>query len=83
VSLELVQRDTEVVGTLTNHCDGPVACTVCPSNGDQVDKASCRDVSLAPGEWRSGREAGLGYAGYTAMAYQCMAAGDDHSCLGM
>jgi hypothetical protein len=84
VSLELVQRNAnEVVGTLTNHCDGPVACTVCPSNGEHVDKALCHDVSLAPSEWRSGREAGLGYVGYSAMGYQCMAAGDDRSCLGI
>jgi TPR repeat protein len=84
VSLDLVQRSAnEVVGTLTNHCDGAVTCAVCPSNGDQIDKAACHTVSLAPSEWRSGRESGLAYHGYSAMAYDCFAAGDDHSCLGL
>jgi hypothetical protein len=82
VSLDLVQRNSsEVVGTLTNRCDGAVICTVCPSNGDQVDKTACHTLSLAPNEWRSGRESGLAYQGYTAMAYDCMAAGDDRGCL--
>jgi hypothetical protein len=84
VSLDLVQRNAnEVVGTLTNHCDGAVTCAVCPSNGDQIDKAACHAVSLAPSEWRSGRESGLAYQGYSAMAYDCVAAGDEHSCLGL
>jgi hypothetical protein len=84
VSLDLVQRGAnEVVGTLTNHCDGAVTCAVCPSNGDQIDKTACHSVNLAPNEWRSGRESGLAYPGYSAMAYDCMAAGDDHGCLGL
>jgi len=84
VSLDLVQRGaSEVVGTLTNHCDGAVICAACPSNGDQVDKSACHTVNLAPGEWRSGRESGLAYQGASAMAYDCMAADDDHSCLGL
>jgi hypothetical protein len=84
VSLDLVQRGAnEVTGTLTNRCDGAVTCAVCPSNGDQVDKSACRTIGLAPNEWRSGRESGLAYQGYSAMAYDCTAASDDHTCLGL
>jgi len=83
VSLDLVQRSAaEVVGTLTNHCEGAVTCAVCPANGDQVDKTACHTLRLAPGEWRSGRESGLAFPGFSAMAYDCAAANDDHSCLG-
>jgi hypothetical protein len=83
VSLDLVQHNAaEVVGTLTNRCEGPVTCAVCPANGDQVDRTACHTISLAPGEWRSGRESGLAFQGFGAMAYDCAAASDDRSCVG-
>jgi len=83
VSLDLVQHNVdEVMGTLANHCDRAVACTWCPSRGDQVDKNSCHTTTLSPGESKSGREAGLWYQGFNAMAYDCMAADDDKACLG-
>ena len=83
VSLDLVQHNAaEVVGTLTNHCEGAVTCAVCPANGDQVDKTACHTIGLAPGEWRSGRESGLAFQGFSAMAYDCAAANDDRGCLG-
>jgi hypothetical protein len=84
VSLELVQRNAdEVMGTLANHCDRPVACTWCPSHGDKVDKTGCRTTNVAPGESKSGRDAGLWYQGYNAMAYDCMDAADDRGCLAL
>jgi len=82
VSLELVQRNVaEVRGTLTDHCDGAVTCSVCPSRGQDIDKTACHTMNLAPNESKTGREAGLWYTGYNTMAYDCMAAGDDRSCL--
>jgi hypothetical protein len=69
------------MGTIANHCDTAVACAWCPSRGDQVDKSACRTTNLAPGESKAGREAGLWFEGYNAMAYDCMAAADDRGCL--
>lgn len=81
VSLDVQQRNsTEVVGTLTNKCDRTVSCTWCPAKGDQVDRNVCRATTLNAGESRAGREAGLWYDGYTAMAYDCMDASDDKNC---
>ncbi len=84
VSLELEQRNTnEVMGTLANHCDRAVSCTWCPSRGDQIDKSVCRTTNLAPAESKSGREAGLWFEGFNAMAYDCMDAADDRACLAL
>jgi hypothetical protein len=84
VTLELKQRNfSEVVGTMTSHCDHPVACTWCPSKGDQVDKSACRSMTIGPGETRSDKEAGLWYEGFNAMAYDCMDVGDDSRCLSL
>jgi len=84
VSLDVQQRNTsEIVGTLTNHCSGTVTCTWCPSRADQVDKGACHSATLAPGEARSGQEAGLWYDGYNALAYDCMGEHDAPGCLGM
>jgi hypothetical protein len=84
VSLELKQRNmTEVVGTMTSHCDHPVSCTWCPSKGDQVDKSACRTTTIGPGETKSGQGAGLWYDGFNAMAYDCMDVGDDSRCLSL
>jgi len=84
VSLELVQRNSnEVMGTLSSHCDRPVSCTWCPSRGTDVDKNNCRSTTLGPGESKAGREAGLWYEGFNAMAYDCMDASDDRACLGI
>jgi hypothetical protein len=84
VSLDLVQRNVgEIMGTLADHCDTAVTCAVCPSRGEEVDRNACRTISLAPNESRSGREAGLWYQGYSAMAYDCMAANDDRGCLAL
>ncbi len=84
VSLELRQRNmSEVVGTLTSHCDHPVSCTWCPSRGDQVDKGACRTATVGPGETKSGKDAGLWYDGFNAMAYDCMDVGDDPRCLSL
>jgi hypothetical protein len=84
VSLELRQRNmTEVVGTLTSHCDHPVSCTWCPSKGDQLDKSACRSTTINPGESKAGKDSGLWYDGYNAMAYDCMDVGDDTRCLSL
>jgi hypothetical protein len=84
VSLELKQRNmTEVVGTITSHCDHPVSCTWCPSRGEQLDKSACRTTTLGPGESKAGKDAGLWYDGYNAMAYDCMDVGDDPRCISM
>jgi hypothetical protein len=84
VTLELKQRNmTEVVGTMTSHCDHPVSCTWCPSKGDQVDKSACRTTTIGPGESKSGQGAGLWYDGFNAMAYDCMDVGDDTRCLSL
>jgi hypothetical protein len=81
VALDVQQRNTtEVVGTLTNKCDRTVSCTWCPAKGDQVDRNVCRATTLNVGESRAGREAGLWYDGYTAMAYDCMDSTDDRNC---
>jgi len=82
VALEVSQRNaTEVVGTLVNRCDRAVACTWCPSRGDEVRRADCRTATLAPSESRQGREQGLWFEGYNAIAYDCMDASDDKRCL--
>jgi hypothetical protein len=84
VTLELRQRNfSEVVGTLTSHCDHPVSCTWCPSKGDQLDKSACRSTTVGPGESKAGKDAGLWYDGYNAMAYDCMDVGDDTRCLSL
>ncbi len=84
VSLELVRRNVdEVMGTLADHCDVAVTCTVCPSKGDEVDRSACHTMTLGPNESRSGREAGLWYQGYRSMAYDCMAANDERGCLAL
>jgi hypothetical protein len=84
VTLEVKQRNTsEVVGTITNHCDRPVQCTWCASRGDQVDKAKCASSTLGPNESKTGRESGLWFEGYTAMAYDCSDASDDRRCNGL
>jgi hypothetical protein len=84
VMLDVKQRNTtEVVGTLTNRCERPVSCTWCPSRNSVVEKATCRTSTLAPGESKSGREGGLWYEGYNAIAYDCMDADDERSCNAM
>jgi hypothetical protein len=84
VSLDLQQRNvTEVVGSIANKCDRPVMCTWCPVHAGAVDKTQCRKATLAAGESRAGRDAGLWYDGFDAMAYDCMDAADDKGCLGM
>ena len=81
VALDVKQRNTsEVLGTLTNHCDRAVFCSFCPARGADVDKGACHTTTLAPGESKSGREAGLWYDGYTAIAFDCSDAADDWSC---
>ncbi|HLK41097.1 MAG TPA: hypothetical protein VKU41_30310 [Polyangiaceae bacterium] len=75
---------TQVSGTLTNHCDRAVSCTWCPAKGDAVDKGKqCHSTTLAPQESKAGRDAGLWYVGYSAIAYDCVDAGDDRGCIGM
>jgi hypothetical protein len=84
VVLDVNQRNmSEVVGTLTNRCDRAVACTWCPSRADQVDKSACHSGTLAPNESRSGREQGLWYEGFNAIAYDCMDAADEKGCMGI
>jgi len=84
VSLDLQQRNvTEVVGSIANRCDRAVTCTWCPVHAGAVDKTQCRKATLAAGESRAGRDAGLWYDGFDAMAYDCMDAADDKGCLGM
>jgi hypothetical protein len=82
VTLDLRQRNTsEVVGTLTSHCDHPVSCMWCPSRGDQLDRSACHTTTLGAGESKEGKDAGLWYDGYNAMAYDCMNVGDDSRCM--
>ncbi len=84
VGLDVHRRSGgEVVGTLTNHCGAAVSCTWCPARGDQIDKEACHWATLAPDEAKVGREAGLFYVGYTAIAYDCMDATDARACIGM
>jgi hypothetical protein len=84
VALDVHKRGTEVVGTLTNHCDSAVSCSFCPAQGDRVEKGTaCRTTSLARDESKTGRDAGLWYQGYTAIAYDCMDANDERGCSGM
>jgi hypothetical protein len=84
VTLDVQQRNTsEVIGTIANHCTAAVTCSWCPARGDQVDKAACHSATLAPNESRAGREAGLWYDGYNAIAYDCMDARDARGCLAM
>jgi hypothetical protein len=84
VSLDVQQRNTtEIVGTIANHCDRSVTCGWCPAHGSRVDKGTCRSATLTPNESRRGREAGLWYDGYDAIAYDCIDASDNRSCLAM
>jgi hypothetical protein len=84
VSLALSQKSSkEVEGTLANHCDRAVSCMWCPSRGPDIDKSACRTANLAPSESKAGREAGLWFEGYNAMAYDCMDAADDRACLAL
>jgi hypothetical protein len=81
VALDVQQHNaSEVLGTLTNHCDRAVFCSFCPARGGTADKSSCRTATLAPNESKSGRNAGLWYDGYTAIAYDCADATDDRGC---
>ena len=81
VALDVKQRNTsEVLGTLTNHCDRPAFCSFCPAHGADVDRGACHTTTLAPGESKSGRDAGLWYDGYSAIAFDCSDAADDRSC---
>ncbi len=81
VALDVQQHNvSEVTGTLTNHCDRAVFCSFCPARGGTAEKAACRTTTLAPGESKSGRDAGLWYDGYTGIAYDCADATDDRSC---
>jgi hypothetical protein len=81
VALDVQQRNTtEVLGTLTNHCNRAAFCSFCPVRQGIVDRGACRTVTIAPNESKSGREAGLWYDGYTAIAYDCSDAQDDRSC---
>ncbi len=84
VSLALKQRNfTEVVGTMTSHCDRPAFCKWCPAKAQQADKNACRSGTLAPGETKSGQEGGLWFDGYDSMAFDCTAVGDSPACLGI
>ena len=81
VALDVKQRNTsEVLGTLTNHCDRPVFCSFCPAHGADIDKTACHTTTIAPGESKLGRDAGLWYDGYSAIAFDCSDAADDRSC---
>jgi hypothetical protein len=84
VAMEVRQRNaTEVVGAVRNLCERAVVCTFCPARGDQVDRKACRSTTLAPNESKTGREPGLWYDGYTAIAYDCVDESDDRGCLAM
>jgi hypothetical protein len=84
VVLDVQQRNTtEVVGSIRSRCDRPVTCTWCPARRDQVDKGACRTATLVPNESKTGRDSGLWYDGYNAIAYDCVDAGDDRGCLSM
>ena len=85
VSLDVSQHnDTEVVGTMTNHCDHPVQCRWCPAHGtDLGDKAQCKTAVLATGESRTGRPSGLWYDGFNGMAYDCVDEHDVQGCLSL
>jgi hypothetical protein len=57
VTLSLwLPSEGSLVGTLTSRCERPVACTWCPTRGDDVDRSACRSATLAPGESRHGRD---------------------------
>jgi hypothetical protein len=84
VALDVQQRNvSEVVGSIVNHCERTVACTWCPAHHDQVDRSGCHTTTLAPGEARAGRDAGLWYEGFDSMAYDCMDANDVKGCLAL
>jgi hypothetical protein len=84
VALDVQQRNvSEVVGSIANHCERPVACTWCPAHRDQVDRSGCHTTNLAPGESRAGRDAGLWYDGFDSIAYDCMDANDVKGCLAL
>jgi hypothetical protein len=81
VALDVQQHNaSEVLGTLTNHCERAVFCSFCPARAGNADKSACRTTKLAPNESKSGRDAGLWYDGYTGIAYDCADAADDRSC---
>jgi hypothetical protein len=84
VSLDVQQRNvSEVVGSLANHCDRPVACTWCAAHKNQVDRSACHTGTLGTNEQRSGRDGGLWYDGYDSIAYDCMDATDPRGCLAL
>jgi len=84
VELDVQQRNTnEVVGTIANHCDRSVACTWCPAKGDQIDRAACRSATLGQNESKAGREGGLWFDGFTAIAYDCTDVSDNKGCLAL
>jgi hypothetical protein len=84
VTLDVRQRNfSEAVGSMVNHCERAVACAWCPAHRDQVDKSACHSATLAPGEARAGREAGLWYEGFDSIAYDCTDAGDVKGCLAL
>jgi hypothetical protein len=81
VQLDLQQRNvSEVVGTMTNHCDHAVACRWCPSKGTDIERSLCHSGTLQPGETRTGQAWGLWYDGFNAMAYDCIGDGDPPGC---
>jgi hypothetical protein len=82
VSLDVSQRNlTETVGTITNRCGRAVTCMWCPAYHGQVDRSFCHSATLAPNEKRTGREAGLWYDGFNAIAYDCAEASDPRGCV--
>ncbi len=81
VTLSLWERsEGDLVGTLTNRCERPAACTWCPARGGDVDRSACRSATLAPGERRYGQNDGLYYTGFHEVAYDCMDVDDDARC---
>jgi hypothetical protein len=84
VTLDLKQRNyTEVVGTMTSHCDKPALCKWCPAKKGQVDNGACKSATINPGETKTGQEAGLWYDGFDSMGYDCMDPGDAPQCMGI
>jgi hypothetical protein len=84
VSLDVSQKnETEVLGTLANHCDRAVQCRWCPAHGTDLERAQCRTATLASGESKSGKAAGLWYDGFNGMAYDCIEEHDVQGCLSL
>jgi hypothetical protein len=84
VALDVQQRNvSEVVGSIVSHCERTVACTWCPAHRAEVDKSGCHTTTLAPGEARAGRDAGLWYEGFDSIAYDCMDVNDVKGCLAL